>query len=413
MKILVIGSGGREHAIAWKLAQTAGAEVFAAPGNPGCDAVATCLAPAASKPEDYLALARHIGAALTVVGPEAPLAAGVVDCFRAAGLRIVGPTAAAARLEASKVFAKEIMAEAGIPTARAVAASSKTAARARLNDLGFPVVVKYDGLAAGKGVVICTNAAEAAAALDQLPEGAFVLEEFLIGEEVSFIAYIHENGTVVPFEATQDHKTIFDGDTGPNTGGMGAYCDGRIITASQSSDFVLTVIQPALNAMRLRGTPFSGFLYAGIMMTATGPKVLEFNARLGDPETQCLMHRMESDFAATLIEAAPMKWKPEPSVCVVAAAAGYPDAPRTGDKIHFGVAGSHPAATASRAVVFHAGTKRTGDHIVTAGGRVLGITASGTTLATAIHNTYAAVEQVQFEGMQIRRDIGAKGLKRW
>ena len=411
MNILIIGAGGREHAIAWKLAQSPGAQVFVTPGNPGCEQVATCLVPRGTTPEDYLAVAEQIDAELTVVGPEAPLAIGVVDLFRVKGRRIVGPTAAAARLEASKLFAKQVMQAAGIPTARSIAAASKAEAAKHVRDLGYPMVVKYDGLAAGKGVVICQTEAEAQAAIAGLPQGAFVLEEFLIGEEVSFIAYVHENGTILPFEATQDHKTIFNGDTGPNTGGMGAYCDGRIISPAQTSELIHSVIQPAVNEMRLMGAPYSGFLYAGLMMTAAGPKVLEFNARLGDPETQCLMHRMSSDFVPTLLDGAPMQWKPAPSVCVVAAAAGYPDTPRTGDAIR-GLTSVRPEAKGN-AVIFHAGTKRAGEEIVTAGGRVLGITASGATLAEAIENTYAAVANVAFDGMQYRTDIAAKGLKRW
>ncbi len=411
MNILVIGSGGREHALAWKLAQSPGAKIFVAPGNPGCEQVATCLTPAGSKPEDYLAIAESINAELTVVGPEAPLVAGVIDAFRARGRRIVGPTAAAAQLEGSKRFAKQVMIDAGIPTARSIEASTKAEAARHLSDtgfaLGFPLVVKFDGLAAGKGVVICEDKAAALAALESLPEGAYVLEEFLEGEEVSFIAYVHENGSIVPFEATQDHKTIFDGDRGPNTGGMGAYCDGRILTQAESSALVHSVIQPALNEMRMRGTPYSGFLYAGLMMTKEGPKVLEFNARLGDPETQCLMHRMASDLVPTLVDGRPMHWKIDPSVCVVAAAANYPDTPRTGDLIY----GLDQMPSGS--VAFQAGTQRDASGIVTSGGRVLGITSSGPTLAKAIENTYAAVGAVSFEGMQIRRDIGAKGLKRW
>jgi phosphoribosylamine--glycine ligase len=407
MKILVIGSGGREHALAWKLAQTA--TVFVSPGNPGCEQVATCIAPPSNDPAGYLAVAETIGADLTVVGPEAPLVAGVVDVFRTAGRRIVGPTAAAAQLEGSKLFAKQIMQAAGVPTAQSVSAASKSDAAARLTNpsfpLAFPMVVKFDGLASGKGVVICASRDEALAAVASLPEGAFVLEEFLVGEEVSFIAYVHESGVIIPFEATQDHKTIFDNDQGPNTGGMGAYCDGRILTPEQSSAILHSVIQPVVNEMRLRNAPFTGFLYAGLMITAAGPKVLEFNARLGDPETQCLMHRMDSDLAATLANAAPMIWKSEPSVCVVLAAEGYPATPRSGDAIS--------GLDASRAQIFHAGTKRHNDDIVTSGGRVLGVTARGATLAQAIDTTYAAIEDIHFAGMQYRTDIGRKGIKRW
>jgi phosphoribosylamine--glycine ligase len=237
-----------------------------------------------------------------------------------------------------------------------------------------------------------------------LPEGAYLIEEFLTGEEVSFIVYVHEDGAIVPFEASQDHKAIHDDDQGPNTGGMGAYSDGRILTSAQAGQVMDTVIEPAVRAMADSGVPFSGFLYAGLMMTATGPKVLEFNARLGDPETQALMHRLDSDLAATLAEATPLRWKPAPSVCVVLAAHGYPGAVRTGDRIT-GVDGS--------ATVFHAATKRENGHLVTAGGRVLGVTARGATLPEAIRCVYAEAGQIHFDGMQYRTDIGRKGLKRW
>ncbi len=265
-----------------------------------------------------------------MVGPEAPLAAGIVDQFRAAGRRIVGPTAAAARLEASKTFAKEFMMRAGIPTARFTTVSSIDEARAALDEFELPVVLKADGLAAGKGVIIANNRAEAESAVQQLlqPGSSLVIEEFLRGEEVSFIV-LSDGVNILPLEPTQDHKTVDDGDTGPNTGGMGAYCDGRILDDFQKADVMARIIRPAIQCMRSEGVPFSGFLYAGLMMTAQGPKVLEFNARLGDPETQVLMHRMESDFVEPLFAAAhgaldesPLNWHADPSVCVVVAAAG-------------------------------------------------------------------------------------------
>jgi phosphoribosylamine--glycine ligase len=405
MKVLIVGSGGREHALAWKLAQSpAVTRVYASPGNPGT-ALAGENIPSQSRPSDFLAAAEAVDADITVVGPEAPLVSGVVDLFRSRGKRIVGPTAAAAQLEGSKVFSKRFMIAAGVPTAKALTLSSRAEVRGALGGFGFPLVIKFDGLAAGKGVVIAADESEALAALDSLPEGSYVLEEFLTGEEVSFIVYVHENGAIVPLEATQDHKTIFDNDQGPNTGGMGAYCDGRILTAQQAAKIMDTVIEPTVDAMKRAGTPFSGFLYAGLMMTAAGPKVLEFNTRLGDPETQALMHRTDSDFLATLVDAEPMRWKADPSVCVVLAAHGYPGTPRTGDVIH-GLPGQG-------GVVFHAGTKQTPEGIVTAGGRVLGVTSSGRTLREAIANTYAAAATVQFEGMQFRKDIGKKGLRRW
>ena len=410
MKILVIGSGGREHALCWKLKDSPKTTaLYAAPGNPGMAQIAKCL-----PTTDYLAAAESIDADLTVVGPEAPLAAGLVDEFRAKRRPIVGPTASAARLEASKAFAKEFMMRAGIPTARFATVSSADEAHAALREFDFPVVLKADGLAAGKGVIIANSPLEASQAITQLlsPGSSLVMEEFLAGEEVSFIV-LSDGVNILPLEPTQDHKTVFDGDRGPNTGGMGAYCDGRILDEFRKSQIMAQIIRPAIECMRAEGQPFTGFLYAGLMMTAQGPKVLEFNARLGDPETQVLMHRMESDFVESLFAAAhgaldqePLRWRPEPSVCVVLAAAGYPGSVRSGDVIT-GI------DRAKHATVFHAGTKLSGNDLVTAGGRVLGVTARGASLAEAIQNTYEELRPIRFEGMHYRTDIGRKGLKRW
>jgi len=410
MKILVIGSGGREHALCWKLKQSPKTTaLFAAPGNPGIAQVATCLATT-----DYLAAAESVDADLTVVGPEGPLAAGIVDQFRAEGRAIVGPTASAARLEASKAFAKEFMMRAGIPTARFATVNSAEEARAALHEFDFPVVFKADGLAAGKGVIIANSSDEASHAIPQLlsPGSSLVIEEFLQGEEVSFIV-LSDGVNILPLEPTQDHKTVHDGDTGPNTGGMGAYCDGRILGEFHQALIQAQVIGPAIECMRAEGVPFTGFLYAGLMMTAQGPKVLEFNARLGDPETQVLMHRMESDFVEALFAAAhgaldqsPLRWRPEPSVCVVLAAAGYPGSVRSGDAIT-------GLDQVKQATVFHAGTKLVDNALVTSGGRVLGVTARGSTLPEAMQNTYDEVRHIHFDGMHYRSDIGRKGLKRW
>jgi len=292
--------------------------------------------------------------------------------------------------------------------------STPEEARAALHEFDFPLVLKADGLAAGKGVIIASSAAEANQGIAQLltPGSRLVIEEFLTGEEVSFIV-LSDGVNILPLEPTQDHKTVHDGDTGPNTGGMGAYCDGRILSDFQKSQIMAAVIRPAVQHMRAEGRPFTGFLYAGIMMTAEGPKVLEFNARLGDPETQVLMHRMASDFVEALFAAAhgtldnvQLAWRPEPSVCVVLASAGYPGTVRSGDAIQ-GLGGT------AEAQVFHAGTKLDQDVLVTSGGRVLGVTARGETLPAAIRNTYEGVRKIHFQGMHYRTDIGRKGLKRW
>jgi len=305
------------------------------------------------------------------------------------------------------------MHRASIPTARSLTVQSIPAALDALRSFPIPVVLKADGLAAGKGVVVAHSSAEAEAAIPQLllPSASLVIEEFLTGEEVSFIV-LSDGVRFLPFEATQDHKAVHDGDTGPNTGGMGAYCDGRILSSADRESILDTVVEPALATMRAEGEPFTGFLYAGIMMTAAGPKVLEFNARLGDPETQALLHRMASDLTAPLLAAAEgalassvFTWKPEPSVCVVLAAHGYPATPRTGDAIH--------GIEASPGVVFQAGTRLGPQGLETAGGRVLGVTASGRNLPAAIANTYAALAPIHFDGMHFRRDIGVKGLRRW
>jgi phosphoribosylamine---glycine ligase len=401
MKVLVIGGGGREHALAWKLKQSPRVTgLYAAPGNPGTASIGTVCAAR----EGYLALAESIGADVTVVGPEAPLVAGIVDSFRAKGRRIVGPTAKAAQLEGSKAFSKEFMVRSGVPTAQAVTVESPQAAKAHVGDFGYPVVLKADGLAAGKGVIIADDENQALSALAQLPGGKIVVEEFLRGEEVSFIVYA-DGDKVVPLEATQDHKAVWDGDRGPNTGGMGAYCDGRILEAGQIGEIMSAVITPTLEQMKADGSPYTGFLYAGLMMTPAGPKVLEFNARLGDPETQALMHRMDSDLMTMLLDLEVPRWKPDPSVCVVMAAHGYPGEIRKGDDIR--------GIDTCGAEVFHAGTAVENGKLVTSGGRVLGVTASGATLGMAIENTYAAVRKINFDGAHHRSDIGQKGLKRW
>ncbi|MDQ6707067.1 MAG: phosphoribosylamine--glycine ligase, partial [Acidobacteriota bacterium] len=390
----------REHALAWRLGQSASKpRLFAAPGNPGIATVARCVPAANLSPKTLLDIAQSVGADLTVVGPEAPLVAGVVDCFRAAGLAIIGPRAEAARLEGSKVYAKQFFRDHGIPTANFSFGGP-------LDRFGFPVVIKADGLAAGKGVIIAQDRAEAEAALETLGPNV-VVEEFLQGEEVSFIA-LCDGRTAVPFVPAQDHKAAFDGDRGPNTGGMGAYCDANLLSSRDMAGILDTIVLPTV-----RATGFTGFLYAGLMMTASGPKLLEFNVRLGDPETQALMHNLECDFAEILMDAAhgglaAIPHSPNPSVCVVLASKGYPGACPACIPIH-GI----EEAEAVGATVFHAGTRVGSAGLETSGGRVLGVTASGVNLRSAIDRVYAAVSKIRFDGMHYRADIGHRGLQRY
>ncbi len=407
MRVLIIGGGGREHAMAWRLSRSRSVKkIYCAPGNPGIARIAECIAS-----DDYLRIAEEHRIDVTIVGPEAPLVDGVVDRFRAAGRAIVGPTQAAAKLEGSKVFAKEFMMRAGIPTARYVKVSNEAEALHELDGFSCPVVLKADGLAAGKGVVIARDRAEAQAALPGLLaiNGHLVIEEFLQGEEVSFIV-LTDGRRALPLAPTRDHKAVFDGDQGPNTGGMGAYCDSRILTTKEVTSAMSQAIDPAIALMAADGNPFTGFLYAGLMMTTAGIKVLEFNVRLGDPETQALMHRVNSDWGELMAAAgqcnlagASVSWERGPSLAVVLAAEGYPGHVRSGDPI-VGI----EAAEKTGAVVFQAGTRKEGGQLVTGGGRVLSVTASGETLSQARETVYRAVESIQFPGMHFRRDIGLR-----
>jgi phosphoribosylamine--glycine ligase len=422
MKLLVIGSGGREHAMAWKLAQSPKVQkVFVAPGNGGTatenglENVDLTAIPAlidfAKKEQIYL----------TVVGPEAPLAAGIVDAFQEAGLKIFGPVRAAAQLEASKDFAKQFMQRHGLPTAKYATFSSAAEAKSYVEKQGAPIVIKADGLAAGKGVVVATTVAEATAAIDQMlvqnklgDAGArVVIEEFLEGEEASFI--VMADGThAQPLATSQDHKRLQDGDTGPNTGGMGAYSPAPVVTPQLHARVMREIIQPAIAGMAKDGTPYTGFLYAGLMIDKAGnPKTLEFNCRLGDPETQPIMLRLKSDLL-DLVEHAlegtlnrtSTDWDIHPALGVVLAAGGYPDEPRKGAEIT-----GLPKATAD-CRVFHAGTKLENKKLTTSGGRVLCVTALGGTLKMARAKAYAAAESIRFDGMQYRKDIGHRALKK-
>lgn len=424
MKVLLIGSGGREHALAWKLMQSGKVtRVFAAPGNagtatePGIENVAITDIPA------LVELARREEVAYTIVGPEAPLAAGVVDAFRSAGLPIFGPTQAAAQLESSKDFAKRFMARHGIPTAKYETFSDASAAHAYVEREGAPIVIKADGLAAGKGVIVAMTLEEAHAAIDMMlldnkmgDAGArVVIEEFMLGEEASFIV-MADGEHVLALATSQDHKRLQDGDLGPNTGGMGAYSPAPVVTPDVHARVMREVIDPVMAGMKADGTPYTGFLYAGLMIDEAGrPRVVEFNCRLGDPETQPILLRLKTDLS-DLIEAAlagrldeiEAEWDRRFALGVVMAAEGYPEAPRKGDPIT-----GLPGAAVEDAHVFHAGTALDANgHIVTSGGRVLCVTALGDSVRTAQKTAYDIADAIHFSGRQYRRDIGHRALSR-
>jgi phosphoribosylamine---glycine ligase len=419
MKVLVIGNGAREHALAWKLAQSSKVQrVYVAPGNGG-----TASDPAlVNVPITDLAaladFATQEKIVLTVVGPEAPLAAGVVDLFRSRGLRIFGPTRAAAKLESSKAFAKDFMQRHGIPTAHHAVFDDAAAARAHVDEHGAPIVVKADGLAAGKGVVVAMTADEAHAAIDFMlrEPGTVVIEEFMTGEEASFIV-VADGKNALALATSQDHKRIGDGDTGPNTGGMGAYSPAPVVTPAVHARVMREVILPTIAGMAADGHPFSGFLYAGLMIDGDGKaRVVEFNARLGDPEAQVLLMRLKSDLYELLMAATDehgagvrdieLHWDRRSALGVVMASAGYPASPRTGDAIS-GI----PAGTEDMHV-FHAATMRSAaGELVTSGGRVLTVTVLGDPLRVAQQHAYAALAPIRFDGMQLRHDIGHRALK--
>ncbi len=422
MRVLVIGGGGREHALAWKLASDARVEkVFAAPGSAGISQVAECVAVGGGDIAGLANLVSEIGIDLTVVGPEAPLADGIVDVFRDRGLRIFGPDKRGAELEASKAFTKEILVEAGVPTAAYGKFRELEPAKKFARELGLPVVVKADGLAAGKGVVICQTYEEADGALtSMLTAGAFgeagatvVVEEFLEGEEASFIALTDGKG-VISLAPSQDHKQVFDGDHGPNTGGMGAYSPAPIVDAAMADEVVATVIQPTVDALRGRGIDYRGVLYAGLMIKDGRPKVLEYNCRFGDPECQPLMLRLDSSLV-DLIEACidgnaqstRAIWADDAAVCVVMASGGYPAAYEKGHVI----TGIDDAAALEGVEVFHAGTSRDdGGNWVNIGGRVLGVTARADSIADATQLAYTAVDKIAWKDVHVRRDIARKAI---
>ena len=422
MKLLVIGSGGREHAMAWKLAQSPRVQkVFVAPGNGGTAAESGLQNVEITATADLVAFAGSENVQLTVVGPEAPLAAGVVDAFLEAGLRIFGPTRPAARLESSKDFAKSFMVKHGIPTALHRTFLSADLAKAYVSQRGAPIVIKADGLAAGKGVVVAASTQEAHAAIERMmtqkslgEAGArVVVEEFLQGEEASFIV-MSDGVNVLPLATSQDHKRLRDGDEGPNTGGMGAYSPAPVVTPKVHARVMREIIQPAIEGMVQDGMPYVGFLYAGLMIDKAGnPKALEFNCRLGDPETQPIMLRLKSDLLELIERAlggalseAEADWDRRTALGVVLAAHGYPEEPRKGDAIT-GLPAPQPDCR-----VFHAGTRLEGKTLVTSGGRVLCVTALGDSVRIARTRAYEALERIRFDGMQYRRDIGNRALKK-
>jgi len=423
MKVLVIGSGGREHALVWKLRQSPRvSQVYCAPGNGGIAAEAECAPVDLKNLESLLALANEIKPDLTVVGPELPLTLGVVDEFTGRGWKTFGPTRAAAQLEGSKSFAKEFMQRHNIPTAHYAICSSLAEVRSALSHFHMPVVVKADGLAAGKGVVICKTKEEVFTVSSEMLSGKMlgeagsrvVLEECLQGEELSFLVF-SDGERVAPLVAAQDHKRVGDGDTGPNTGGMGAYSTDAMLDSQMQNWLLQHVARPVVAGMKAEGAEYKGVLYCGLMMTARGPMVLEFNCRFGDPETQAILMRLESDLVEALeaviegrVSEGDFHWSADASVCVVMASGGYPGTFAVGEKI----SGLVEAEKVAGVKVFHAGTTRHDDAYFTAGGRVLGVTAHAPELKIAVERAYQAAAQISFEGVHYRKDIAARALKK-
>jgi phosphoribosylamine---glycine ligase len=421
MKVLIVGGGGREHALAWKIAQSPLVhKIYCAPGNPGIAGHAECVPLAVDDIDGLLAFALEQQIGLTVVGPELPLSLGLVDRFEERGLKVFGPRQNAAVIEASKAFSKDLMKKYNIPTAAYEVFTEVEPALAFLDTLGIPVVIKADGLAAGKGVIIAQSRAEAEEAVHSMLSGnAFgaagsrvVIEEFLRGEEASFLA-ITDGRVIIPLASAQDHKPIFDGDQGPNTGGMGAYSPAPVVTPAIHDIAMREVLRRAVDGMAAEGRPYRGVLYAGLMIDGDQVKTLEFNARFGDPECQPLLMRLKSDLVPVLQAVAEgdlagfdLEWHDQAAVCVVMAAGGYPGDYRKGDVI----AGLDDAAVLDDLFVFHAGTATSDGHIVTSGGRVLGVTGRGATVAAAIDKAYQGVRAITWKGVQYRSDIGKKAI---
>jgi phosphoribosylamine--glycine ligase len=414
MKVLLLGSGGREDALAWRLKQSPScAELIAAPGNPGIARWAECVAIDPVDPQAVVALAQERGIDLIVVGPEAPLVAGVADAARAAGFAVFGPSAAAARLEGSKGFTKDLCARVGIPTAAYVRVETEADALASLDRFSIPVVIKADGLAAGKGVTVAMTRTEAEAAISAAGDGPMVIEEFLEGEEASLFALVDGVRAIV-LASAQDHKRVGEGDTGPNTGGMGAYSPAPILTPDLESRAMREIVEPTARAMADEGTPFSGVLYAGLMLTAEGPKLIEYNVRFGDPECEAIMPRIDGDFAALLHAVAIGGALERPaltegsSMTVIVAASGYPGTPAKGGAI----GGLETAQAVDGVTIFQAGTALDRGQLVASGGRVLAVTAVGRSLGEARERAYRAIDAIDFADGFHRRDIGWRELER-
>lgn len=422
VNILVIGSGGREHALVATLKDSKKvAKIYCVPGNPGIAEMAQCVSVDINDNAALLAFAQEHKIDLTVVGPELPLANGIVDVFTEKGLKIFGPTQKAARIEGSKAFAKDLMAKYNIPTAAFAVFTEAEAAKEYIRKQGAPVVVKADGLAAGKGVVVAMTLEEALAAVDMIMcDNVFgqagsqvVIEEFLVGEEASILTFT-DGKTIVPMVAAQDHKRVYDNDEGPNTGGMGAYAPAPVVTESISKEVMARILQPTVDAMAKEGCPYCGCLYLGLIITADGPKVIEFNARFGDPETQVVLPLLDSDLVAVMescidgtLADTKISWKDAAAVCIVMAAGGYPGKYKHGDVMR-----GLEEAKEQGAYVFHAGTALSDGQFVTNGGRVLGVTAISSDIKQAVAKAYQAVGKIQFEGVHYRKDIAHRAMKK-
>ncbi|MDT8442099.1 MAG: phosphoribosylamine--glycine ligase [Desulfuromonadales bacterium] len=423
MKILVVGGGGREHVLVWKIGQSPLVkQIYCAPGNPGIAELAECVHIGVEEIDALLDFARAEQIDLTVVGPEVPLTLGIVDRFQTAGLLIFGPNQAAARIEGSKGFSKDLMAKYGIPTAAYRSFTDRDAAIAYVREQGAPIVVKADGLAAGKGVIVAMSEEQALAAIDDIMRdkvfgeagASVVIEEFMEGEEASFFAFT-DGSNILPLASSQDHKRVDDNDEGPNTGGMGAYSPAPVVTAALHDEIVETIVKPTIAGMASEGCPYCGILYVGLMIKDGKPRVVEFNARFGDPEAQPLLMRMKSDIVPVLLACAQgnldqdaIAWHDKAAVCVVMASGGYPASYAKGRPIR----GLDAAARLDDVMVFHAGTALQEGQVVNSGGRVLGVTALGTTVAEAIERAYQAVERINWQDVHYRRDIGRRALDR-